>query len=120
MALSSGFGSRYGRKVRRKYDVVAETYKFKKQVCPYCGMKKVSRLASGVFDCEYCGKKFSGGAYEAETRMGKTLKSTVGKSTKLTEKIIDQLVLEEEKGEAVEVEKPKKKPKKEKKKESEE
>lgn len=119
MAISSGLGSRYGRKVRRKYDTVVANYKFKKQVCPFCGMKKVRRVAAGIFECAYCKKRFSGGAYEAETRIGKAIKSAIGKSVEAVEAMLDTAVIEEEKelepkeekGEKEEVKKKKKSPK---------
>jgi len=120
MAISSGFGSRYGRKVRRKYDTITANYKFKKQICPFCGMEKVTRLAAGVFECSYCRKKFSGGAYEVETRVGKTIRSTIGKSAESVELMLDKAVQEEvaeEKTEEKEEPKEEKKVKKKKKKE---
>jgi len=100
MAISSGLGSKYGRKIRRKYDNITQTYKFKKLVCPFCGMKKVTREASGIYDCHYCGKKFAGGAYEVETRIGKTIKSSMAKkNVKELEVFLEDETKKEEKGE---------------------
>jgi large subunit ribosomal protein L37Ae len=121
MAISSGLGSRYGRKIRRKYDTITENYKFKKQICPFCGMQKVSRVAAGVFECSYCKKKFSGGAYEVETRVGKAIRSTIGKSAEAVELMLDNATqeevveekVEEKKEEVKEEKKAKKKKKKE-------
>jgi len=103
MTISSGFGSKYGRKIRKKYDNIAQIYKFKKLVCPFCGMKKVTREASGIYECLYCKKKFAGGAYEVETRIGKTIKSSMAKkNVKEMELFIEEETKVEEKGEKVE------------------
>ncbi|MDD4983379.1 MAG: hypothetical protein PHH82_00890 [Candidatus ainarchaeum sp.] len=128
MTISSGFGSKYGRKIRRKYDNVTQGYKFKKLVCPFCGMKKVTREASGIYECLYCKKKFAGGAYEVETRIGKTIRSSMAKkNVKELEVFLEEETKIEDKGEKEEkaekeekVDKKEKKQKKEKAKESEE
>ena len=111
MAISSGFGSRYGRKIRKKYDSITSKYKFRKQKCPFCGMERASRQASGIYECDYCNKKFAGGAYEVETRIGTTIKSSISKrDLKAIEEAVDQEIEEEEK--KIVEKKPEKKAKK--------
>jgi large subunit ribosomal protein L37Ae len=57
------FGSRYGRKIRKK---VAEIEKKQKSSypCPYCNFTRVKRVSSGIWSCKKCDSKFSGRAYE--------------------------------------------------------
>jgi len=93
------FGSRYGTKIRKRVTKVEKKYKYVKQICPYCGEKKVKRLSTGIYECSNCGKKFAGGAYEPETlarrvlnklydKYGKSIKSKVSeKEIKEIEKI---------------------------------
>lgn len=60
---SSGrFGARYGKKVRTRLVAVEEKQR-KKQKCPYCGKLGVKRVASGIWDCKKCGKKFASSAF---------------------------------------------------------
>ena len=90
------FGSKYGTKIRKRVLKVERKYKFIKQVCPYCGTKKVKRLSTGIFECNNCGKKFAGGAYEPETlgrRILNKLYDKYGKSlkSKISEKDLETL-----------------------------
>ncbi|PIU22429.1 MAG: 50S ribosomal protein L37ae [Candidatus Diapherotrites archaeon CG08_land_8_20_14_0_20_30_16] len=64
---TGSFGSRYGSKVRKRVMAVEAKYKYKNQICPYCGKESVKRESPGVFKCKNCDKKFAGGAYEPET-----------------------------------------------------
>ena len=57
------FSARYGLRVRKKV-LNVELIQKSKHVCPFCKKKgSVKRLASGIFYCKKCGKKFTGGAY---------------------------------------------------------
>ncbi len=67
------FGSKYGSKVRKNVTAIESQYKFKKQVCPFCGKKSVKREAAGIFVCDNCGKKFAGAAYTTESISNKTI-----------------------------------------------
>ena len=59
------FGARYGRRLKQK---VAEVEKKLKQwhKCPYCNVKSVKRIASGIWFCRHCKSKFTGKAYSID------------------------------------------------------
>jgi len=70
------FGSRYGRGIRKRLIKVESKQKALK-TCPQCRFKKVKRQAAGLYKCGKCGAEFTGGAYQAETLAGKTIKKMV-------------------------------------------
>jgi len=70
------FGSRYGVGIRKRILKVEEKQK-KLDVCPFCGFSKIKRQAAGLFQCKKCDAKFTGGAYESETLIGKAVKKMV-------------------------------------------
>jgi len=70
------FGSHYGVGIRKRVLKVEERQN-KKAVCPFCKFKKIRRKAAGLFECRKCGAEFTGGAYESETLIGKTIKKMV-------------------------------------------
>ena len=64
---SSGrFGPRYGRTIRAKVSEI-ERVKKERSICPSCNMPHVRRISVGIWFCEKCGTKFSGGAYSPKT-----------------------------------------------------
>lgn len=58
---SKRFGSRYGSKVRRNVDEAEN----RESLCD-CG-GELERQAVGIWKCQECGRKMSGGAYSADT-----------------------------------------------------
>lgn len=54
------FGAGYG-KIKERL-VAVEAIQRKRQTCPFCH-GKAKRLAKGVWECDKCGKKFSGNTY---------------------------------------------------------
>ena len=56
------FGPRYGLKVRERLKSIEEKQR-KKQECPFCKKKTLKRVASGIWECKKCGKKFASNAY---------------------------------------------------------
>ncbi len=70
------FGSRYGVGIRKRVIKVEEAQKSKHK-CPECGFAKVKRVAPGIFNCNKCGSKFTGGAYIPETMSGSIVRKMV-------------------------------------------
>jgi len=62
LGSAARFGARYGKKLKTKITNV-EKIQRKKQECPYCGRKAAKRLAAGIWQCNKCNSKFTGGAY---------------------------------------------------------
>jgi len=60
------FGARYGKSVREKYAAI-ESKQRRKQKCPFCN-KTAKRAASGIWECQKCGKRFASGAYYLESK----------------------------------------------------
>ena len=66
------FSSRYGVGVRKR--VVAVENKMERHItCPFCGFAQAKRIAPGLYLCKKCEAKFTGGAYEPKTLVGKTI-----------------------------------------------
>ena len=59
------YGPRIGGKIRREVRKIED--KTKQNRCTSCG-KKVRRIASGIWECRFCGMKFTGGAYYTVTK----------------------------------------------------
>ncbi|KXB03748.1 hypothetical protein AKJ45_00660 [candidate division MSBL1 archaeon SCGC-AAA261F19] len=56
------FGPRYGERIRKRVKAIEEEEKGN-HFCPQCGAKSVHRVSAGVWKCERCEVKFTGGAY---------------------------------------------------------
>ena len=66
------YSSRYGVGVRKR--VVAVERRMDLPItCPFCGFAKIRRQAAGLFTCKKCDAQFTGGAYEPQTLVGKTI-----------------------------------------------
>lgn len=74
------FNERYGVGIRKRVLKVEEK-KNKPTSCPFCSFLTIKRTAAGLYICRKCGAKFTGGAYEAETLIGKTIKKMVAQKT---------------------------------------
>ncbi|MEK6820649.1 MAG: 50S ribosomal protein L37ae [Nanoarchaeota archaeon] len=59
------FGAGYGLRVRKRLIKIEEKQR-KKQICPFCKKSGVKRIASGIWHCKKCGKKFTSSAYYIE------------------------------------------------------
>jgi len=59
-------GARGGVGIRKKY--LLATQDKSQKVCPNCGTKnKLKRVATGIYKCQKCETKVSGGAYKFNT-----------------------------------------------------
>jgi len=66
------YGPRYGATPRKR--TLAIELKAKGQRCPKCkSIDTLKREAVGIWICRACGIKFAGGAYTAQTTLGKAL-----------------------------------------------
>jgi large subunit ribosomal protein L37Ae len=74
------FNERYGVGIRKR--VLKVEQKMNKAIsCPFCSFLTIKRTAAGLYVCRKCGAKFTGGAYEAETLIGKTIKKMIAQKT---------------------------------------
>lgn len=71
VGISGKFGVRYGAKVRKSWEEVAQKQKgFTK--CPKCESKvRNMRESIGLWYCRKCGARWTGGAWESRTVRGK-------------------------------------------------
>jgi len=60
------FRAGYGIRVKKRVVEIEEKQR-KKQVCPFCKKKAVKRLASGIWQCSQCKRKFASHAYHLDT-----------------------------------------------------
>lgn len=67
MAQVGRFGTRYGKKIRVAV-ISIEKKQRAKQKCPYCTRMTAKRMAKGIWECKFCGKTFTGGAYFLEAK----------------------------------------------------
>jgi len=74
------FKGRYGVGVKKR--VLAVENKMKAKVpCPFCGFERIEREAAGLFFCTKCGNRFTGGAYETQTLVGKAINKMVSQKS---------------------------------------
>ncbi len=67
VSVAGKYGVKYGKKVREAI-IAVEKKQRAKQICPYCKKPKAKRLAKGIWNCGFCGKKFAGGAFFLEQK----------------------------------------------------
>jgi large subunit ribosomal protein L37Ae len=63
--------SRGGASVQKRWSRIVSNMR-KDHKCPSCAMPHVTRVSVGLWECEKCGYKFAGGAYQPQTRTGQT------------------------------------------------
>ncbi len=61
------FGAGYGRRVRSNLNAI-ESLQRKKQICPFCSKIGVKKIASGIWHCPRCNRKFAGESYYLEAK----------------------------------------------------
>ncbi len=100
--IAGKFGARYGKKIKDTYKSVMKKQKALYH-CPKCGKKKVKRVGYALWECQACGYKFAGGAYEPFTNVGKVALRVVNAHIKGKEAMAEIEKAEaEEKAEVVE------------------
>jgi large subunit ribosomal protein L37Ae len=61
--VAGRFGPRYGSSLRKKWEEIMER-RYQDHVCPFCHTTgSVRRVASGIWYCRKCEKKWAGYAY---------------------------------------------------------
>lgn len=76
------FGPKYGATLRKRV-LTIEKKAEKGQRCPKCkSVNTLERMVTGIWECKSCGIKFAGGAYIAQTTLGKTITPEEFKSIK--------------------------------------
>ena len=76
VAMTRGFGARYGSTLRKRYIKVVKEAK-RTHKCPQCGNEAVKRMSVGVWNCRKCSVTFAGGAYTPVTKLGVVAKRQV-------------------------------------------
>jgi len=64
------FGPRYGTKSRKLVAEIERRLKHEYK-CPSCGVMKVRRVSTAIWQCSRCGVKFAGAAYTPVTATAK-------------------------------------------------
>jgi len=76
VAMTRGFGTRYGAALRKRYIKVLTELR-RPHKCPTCSTEAVKRVSVGVWNCKKCGVTFTGGAYTPVTKLGVIAKRQV-------------------------------------------
>lgn len=61
---SKRFGARYGNRIRKNVDDAEDRTE---ERCIKCDSDDIERSSAGVWECNECGAKFAGGAYQSGT-----------------------------------------------------
>jgi len=69
------FGTRYGATIRKRVRKIEETLRIAHK-CPSCESVKVKRVSIGIWECTFCGFRFTGGSWAPETPGGKIAQRT--------------------------------------------
>jgi len=70
------FGARYGAGIRKRV-LAVELRKKRKYVCPMCNKKALRWRAVGIWECESCGIKLAGGAWDPISSVGQRAIMTI-------------------------------------------
>ena len=78
------FGTRYGATIRKRVKKIEEDSK-SLHLCPSCDSLKVKRISIGIWQCNFCGYRYTGGSWAPETPGGKIAKRTAKRLSSQTE-----------------------------------
>ncbi len=98
------FKGRYGVGIKKRVLKVENKAK-ELGACSFCGFDKIKRVAAGLFVCRKCGAKFTGGAYEAQTLVGKAVNKMVSQKSFLQDAPVLIKVSEEKESSYSDIEK---------------
>ncbi len=59
------FGAGYGLRIRTRLKKV-EGLQRKRQICPFCKKQTIKKMATGIWSCKSCKKRFASDAYTAK------------------------------------------------------
>lgn len=76
------FGARYGTPLKNVVRDIESVQKAK-HPCPQCGKTAVKRKGYAVWECNSCGTRFAGGAYQPQTDVGAMAERIVRKGEKV-------------------------------------
>lgn len=79
---SKRFGARYGNRIRKNVDQAEDRTEEK---CIECGSKAVERSSAGIWECNECGAKFAGGAYQSDTGAKEMMKKALNTGLEVEE-----------------------------------
>lgn len=77
-------GTRYGATVRKRVRKIEKVLKSKHN-CPSCDSQKVRRVSIGIWECTFCGYRFTGGSWAPETPGGKIAHRTAKRMSSQSE-----------------------------------
>ena len=69
------FGTRYGATIRKRVRKIDSSLKITHE-CPSCNSIKIKRVSIGIWQCSFCGFRFTGGSWTPETPGGKIAQRT--------------------------------------------
>ena len=98
------FKGRYGVGIKRRVLKVEDKAK-ELGACPFCGFERIKRVAAGLFVCRKCGARFTGGAYEVQTLVGRAVSKMVSQKSFLQGAPILEMVVEEKESSYSDIEK---------------
>lgn len=78
------FGTRYGATLRKRVKKIESESK-KTHLCPSCDSIKVKRVSIGIWECRFCGYRYTGGSWTPETSGGKIARRTAKRLSSQTE-----------------------------------
>jgi len=89
VGITGKYGTRYGstlRKLCKKIEVQARS----RYTCQFCGKQSVKREAVGIWNCNGCKKRMTGGAWVLATPPAVTCRASMARLRKMKEGTTDK------------------------------